>query len=161
MAKAGVKKGRGANRFQRASSEEFSEALSGIIPSGGGDIPENGFEAFYYVCQSDFVSGPKDRQFILLLTDAEVLRLGERSDCPFYPKDMIEEKQLKDLWEGNLPSPALDPRRSRAIFVTPRGSRYEEFANELERAAFYEVRLGEGLSDLDEEVLAKAILHEI
>lgn len=96
-----------------------------------------------------------------MLSDAEALKLGERSDCPFYPKDMIEEEQLKDLWEGDLPSPALNPRRSRAIFVTPKGSRYEKFANELERAAFYEVRLGEGLSDLDEEALAKAILYQI
>src|SRR5574344_49156 len=63
----------------------FQDYLAAITPEGGGDGPENGLAALYYAMKSAVVPAPKDRQIILMFTDADTLPLGERKDSPKYP----------------------------------------------------------------------------
>ena len=52
---------------------DFKQFLDDITAEGGGDANENGLEALYYAMQSDFYTGNKDRQVIVLFTDADAL----------------------------------------------------------------------------------------
>ena len=51
---------------------EYEKHLNGIVADGGGDEPENGLEALFYAMTTDWnAKGDKDRQVIVLFTDAD------------------------------------------------------------------------------------------
>lgn len=82
--------------------DEFLKELASVPPQGGGDMPENSLEALYYAFKSDWSAiGKEDRQVVMLITDAEPLPLGERSNCPSYPKDMVDLDGLLDMWNNH------------------------------------------------------------
>ena len=85
-----------------AQSSAFKNFVSGIEASGGGDTPENALEAIALALKSDWTTlGNKRRHVILVFSDAPALALGERADCPNYPRDLPNSlAQLGAWWEG-------------------------------------------------------------
>ena len=92
------------SRFFRLPEEsaDFRRFVDSIEASGGGDTPECALEAVARAMRSDWTTdGEKQRHVILVFTDAPALPLGERADCPGYPKDMPESlAALGAWWEG-------------------------------------------------------------
>lgn len=86
--------------------EAFKAFVEGIVPNGGGDLPENAFEAIAFALKSDWrpiQNGRKARQVIAVFSDAPALPLGERSGCPGYPTDIPQTMpELSAFWEGSV-----------------------------------------------------------
>ena len=132
--------------------DEFESALAGIDAHGGGDAPENGFEALYYAMKSDWNIGPKDRQVIVLFTDADALELKERADESCYPADMVDKDGLLTLWScasqdaGGL---KLRDKLKRLVVYAPAGTKYQEFCNNVRRAWYVPVNMDAGLEEIN------------
>lgn len=140
---------------------EFESFLSGISACGGDDAPENGLEALYYAMKSDFTTGAKDRQVIVLFTDADALALGERSSLSGYPLDMVDEDGLVSLWTNSGASQdssiKLREKIKRMVIFAPSGTKYEELKGKLNRSIFSPVDDHAGLADISFDVIIKQL----
>ena len=133
--------------------EEFEKFINGIEAAGGGDMPENGLEALYLAMKSDFTSGSKDRQFIVLFTDADALPLKAREGEANYPRDMVDEEGLLDIWNCSQhdESVKLKEKNKRLILYAPYGSYYMHMCKKdtgFNRCIFKEFDANSGLSDV-------------
>ncbi len=83
-------------------STAFKNFVAGIEACGGGDGPENALEAIALALKSKWTtSGAKRRHVILVFSDAPALALGERTECPNYPKNLPNTlAELGSWWEG-------------------------------------------------------------
>jgi len=138
---------------------DFASYMSGVTAFGGGDYPENGLEALYEAMNSDFTTGAKDRQVIVMFTDAEALALKERAGCEGYPADMVDEDGLITAWACASQEKALKLREKnkRLVIFAPAGSKYEELSKKLNRSIFEPVDMGAGLKDIDFKEIIKII----
>lgn len=132
---------------------EYENFLAGVVANGGGDIPENGFEALYYAMKSDFTTGTNDRQIIVLFTDADALDLGERASSGRYPNDMVDMDGLINTWNcatGQQDSSLkLRERNKRLIIYAPEGTKYERLKDRLNRCIFKAVVPATGMEEID------------
>ena len=142
-----------------ADNSDFEKFLSEVSATGGGDGPENGLEALYYAMKSDFTTGSKDRQVIVLFTDAEALDLRQRAGCPGYPADMVDENGLIELWGcvTQDSSIKLRDRIKRLVMFAPNGTKYKELSSKLKRSMFEPVNMADGLGDIDFKDIIKLI----
>ena len=138
---------------------DFEKFLADITATGGGDGPENGLEALYYAMKSDFTTGAKDRQVIVLFTDAEALDLGKRAGCPGYPSDMVDKAGLISTWSCTAQDSSLKlrERNKRLVMFAPSGTKYQTLKSELNRSLFEPVNMADGLGDIDFQDIIKII----
>ena len=142
-----------------ADNADFDAFMAGITAHGGGDSPENGMEALYRAMCSDFTTGAKDRQVIVLFSDADALDLQERSDCEGYPDDMVDEDEFIETWAcvGQDETLKLREKNKRLIFFAPAGSKYQSMQSRLNRSIFEPVNMSDGLGDIDFSEILKII----
>lgn len=128
------------SEFYDISTEEdkLLTYLDGIRAYGGGDDSENGLEALYYAMRSDFTAvEAKDRQIIILLSNADALDLKERARLPNYPKDMVDNEGLLRTWMGDPGCQTkLRERCKRLILVAPENTKYCELHRYYNRSMF-------------------------
>lgn len=138
---------------------DFEKYLANISASGGGDEPENGLEALYYAMKSDFTTAAKDRQVIVLFTDAEALDLKQRADEAGYPADMVDEAGLVEMWACAAQDPGfkLRERNKRLVMFAPEGTKYKALKAKLNRSIFEPVNMRDGLGDIDFKDIIKII----
>ncbi len=132
-----------------ADEDNLSAYMSSIQAKGGCGEDANGLEALYYAMTSDFTTGSKDRQVIVLFADTTAIPMGMRRDCPEYPRDMVDEKGLLETWNCVQSHPSnLRDRNKRLVMFAPKGSCYEQMAQRYNRSAFTPVEIHNGLSDV-------------
>ena len=138
---------------------DFEKFLADISANGGGDGPENGLEAMYYAMKSDFTTGAKDRQVIVLFTDAEALDLKQRASEAGYPADMVDEAGLIEMWAcmAQDSSFKLRERNKRLVMFAPDGTKYKALKSKLNRSVFEPVNVADGLGDIDFKEIIKII----
>ena len=138
---------------------DFEKFLADISANGGGDGPENGLEAMYYAMKSDFTTGAKDRQVIVLFTDAEALDLKQRASEAGYPADMVDEAGLIEMWAcmAQDSSFKLRERNKRLVMFAPEGTKYKALKSKLNRSVFEPVNMADGLGDIDFKEIIKII----
>lgn len=141
--------------------EAFRLALNEIDAHGGDDNPENGLEALYYAMKSDFYTGRKDRQIIVLFTDAEALPLLERKGSKSYPADMVDETGFQTMWACGDQSCKLRNNLKRLVIFAPAGTKYEELSNNFEQAYFTAVEGDNGLEDINFDEIIKIIAASV
>lgn len=135
----------------------FENALNAIDAHGGGDAPENGFEALYYAMMSKWVTGKFDRQIIVLFTDNDALDLKERAGSAGYPADMVDMAGLENLWACvGQQDCYLRERCKRLVIFAPAGTKYSELM--WNRIQFNPVDPGEGLKEIDFSEIIKNIV---
>jgi len=141
----------------------FGSYLNGIVPDGGGDAPENGLEALHYAFRSDFVTGAKDRQVIVLITDADALPLLARRGRGCYPEDMSDEDKLINTWAGAVQEPGvkLVARAKRLVMFAPAGTKYQELSTKLKGSIFQPVEPGHGLEGFNFKDIVKVIAASV
>lgn len=142
-----------------ADNAEFEKYLSDISANGGGDGPENGLEALYYAMHSDFTTGSKDRQVIVLFTDAEALELKQRAGEANYPADMVDEAGLIETWSCLVQEKGfkLREKNKRLVLFAPDGTKYKTLKSKLNRSIFEPVDMAHGLGDIDFKEIIKII----
>ena len=140
-------------------SAEFENFLAGVSASGGGDAPENGLEALYYAMKSDFTTGAKDRQVIVLFTDSDALDLKARAGESNYPADMVDEAGLIGMWAcmSQEPNFKLRERNKRLVMFALDGTKYKTLKSQLNRSVFEPVSMADGLGDIYFEDIIKII----
>ena len=138
---------------------DFEKFLAEISANGGGDGPENGLEALCYAMKSDFTTGSKDRQVIVLFTDADALELKERADEEGYPADMVDEAGLVEMWACTAQDAGfkLRERNKRLVMFAPDGTKYKELKSQLNRSVFEPVNMADGLGDIDFKDIIKIV----
>lgn len=142
----------------------FKNSLDSIKPMGGGDLPENGLEALWYAMKSDFVTGPNDRQVIVLITDADALPMDARKSSPKYPSDVGTLEDLASMWMGlsqDDPNVKLQQYNKRLIMYAPAKTAYEELVPLLEGCMYVPVNPGKGLADVSFADVVKIIAASI
>lgn len=138
---------------------DFEKFLADISANGGGDGPENGLEAMYYAMKSDFTTGAKDRQVIVLFTDDEALDLKQRASEAGYPADMVDEAGLIEMWACMAQDSGfkLRERNKRLVMFAPDGTKYKALKSKLNRSVFEPVNMADGLGDIDFKEIIKII----
>lgn len=141
---------------------DFEKFLADVSANGGGDAPENGLEALYYAMKSDFTTAAKDRQVIVLFTDADALELKERAGEDGYPADMVDEAGLIEMWACTGPvaqnsSFKLREKNKRLVMFAPDGTKYKALKAKLNRSVFEPVNMSSGLGDIDFKDIIKII----
>ena len=150
-----------------ADQTDFEDFLNEkVIPTGGGDIPENGLEALYFAMMSEWVEGPKDRQVIVLFSDADALPLHARADIPTYPKAEVpaDIKGLSEIWaciNNQAIGCKLGDRQKRLILFAPNGTVYSTLNEALDRTTFEPVDMAKGLGDIDFTTIVQAIVASV
>lgn len=142
-----------------ADSAEYEKYLSDVTAFGGGDAPENGLEALYYAMKSDFTTAAKDRQVIVLFSDADALALKARASEPNYPADMVDEAGLIEMWSCLVQESGfkLREKNKRLVIFAPDGTKYKELKTKLNRSIFEPVDMAHGLGDIDFKDIIKII----
>lgn len=143
---------------------EYEKHLNGIIADGGGDEPENGLEALFYAMTSDWnAKGDKDRQVIVLFTDADAVPFGTHNGHPNYPADMVDADGLLNTWMCIRPAFLnqgdfkLKERCKRLLMFAPAGTIYETMQGSYNRSQFIPVQMDAGLGDITFDEIIKTI----
>lgn len=137
---------------------DFEKFLADISANGGGDGPENGLEAMYYAMKSDFTTGAKDRQVIVLFADTTAIPLGKRRNCAGYPRDMVDDNGLLETWMCMQTHPSkLRERNKRLVMFAPKGSCYEGMKQRYNRSVFEPVQIHSGLDGISFADIIKII----
>lgn len=138
---------------------DFEKFLADISATGGGDSPENGLEALYYAMKSDFTTGAKDRQVIVLFTDTDALKLKQRAGEAGYPTDMVDEAGLVEMWACMAQDSGfkLRERNKRLVLFAPDGTKYKELKSKLNRSVFEPVNMADGLGEIDFKDIIKIL----
>ena len=140
-------------------SADFEKFLADVSASGGGDAPENGLEALYFAMKSDFTTGAKDRQVIVLFTDDDALDLQERKGADGYPDDMVDMDGLIQTWgcKSQDASFKLRERLERLVVFAPESTKYKGLTEKLKRSVFVPVNMEDGLKEIDFQEIIKII----
>lgn len=143
----------------------LADKLRSIVLSGRPDTPKNGLEALFYAMKSDFVESPNDRQIIVMVTGSDALDMEARVTSPNYPADMGNLPDLFDMWMGTSfdmwmgtssnTDLKLGRYNKRLVMFAPTGSMYEDLVSVLDGAIFRPVAPGEGLADIDFDIVFK------
>ena len=143
-----------------AEEDDFAAYLATVDAIGGGDLPENGYEALYFAMKSEFTTGPNDRQVIVLFTDADALELGERAGAANYPADMVDMNGFTNMWaccDQEHPT-NLRERNKRLVVYAPEATKYKELCtSRFNRATYVPVDMANGLEEIDFKDVIKII----
>ncbi|MBS1714905.1 MAG: VWA domain-containing protein [Armatimonadetes bacterium] len=144
-------------------SSEFSAFVSGLNPSGGGDLPESGLEALAIAIQSPWNTvGDRKRQVIVMFTDdaAHPLEKDAGSKPAVYPPDMPKNfSALTDLYDGQA-SPMLSSAK-RLIIYAPDATPWTEIMSHWDNVAHLASQAGKGLEEHDYNQIVDMIVGSI
>lgn len=146
-------------------SDKFSRFVNGLEAYGGGDEPENGLEALALAMKSDWMkAGDKRRHIIVVWTDASAHQLEVKagSKPASYPTDMPADfDELTDMWDD--PQGGLMPSASarRLLLFAPDAYPWTDIANNWELTIQLPSRAGEGLEEVDYNVILDSIANSV
>ncbi|MBO5789148.1 MAG: VWA domain-containing protein [Clostridia bacterium] len=154
-------------------ADTFSAIISSIdVGSRGGDDPENGLEAVYKAFMSDWApleSGKKNRQIIVVFSDAYPMNFQERSGCADYEDGDYPESftDLQEMWgegksaQGGVCRTKMVYNNHRLVLFVPNGS--DEAGHTWDGLAAFEsttkypVNPADGLEGIDLSVIIDEI----
>ncbi len=101
--------------------EDFSTCVRSIVPTGGGDDPEDGLEALAYAIKSNWSrNAVKRRHVIVLWSDDGTHEIGFGRRRPNYPKGMPKDFNELTMWWGSRHYPGLmDENAKRLLIFAP------------------------------------------
>ena len=138
---------------------ELRDFAASITATGGGDIPENAFEAIATAMKSDWVTeGQKRRHVIAVFTDAPALPLGERAGCANYPTDLPKDlAELSAWWEGTSQEVgSYSKNAGRLIAFVPNDETWTQLESWNRFTPAYTA--GKGCSDVDMQTILDTIV---
>ena len=140
---------------------EFKEFVNQLNPKGGGDEPENGLEALAMAIKSNWTNdGDKNRHVIVVWTDASTHPLERaESRTPYYPPNMPKDlNELTDLWED---CQYMDDSAKRLVLFAPDAYAWSAIGNDWTNTMHHPAKAGEGLEDVDYELILSNIVNSI
>ena len=152
--------------FTADQAGEFETYVNNLVPSGGGDIPENALEALALAFKSDWDESAF-RHVTLLFTDAPALPLGERAECPKYPTGMPATlDELMDWYQNPADQEIelkLKRQATRLVLFSPHAEPWDDISDweRYETGPVYHVpiALGAGALEIDINDIVGAMVH--
>lgn len=132
-------------------ARQLETFLDGIEAIGGGDDPECAFEAIATAMGSDWTTdGQKRRHVVVVFSDAPAVELGERAECPNYPRNLPKTmRELSAWWEGSSQTrrSAYQPLAGRLVAFVPRDPSWTQLESWNRFTSAY--TSGRGCNELD------------
>ena len=146
-------------------ADSLRKCVGSLVAKGGGDDPEDGFEALGYAIKSKWNKDPgKRRHVIVLWTDDDAHDLGHGRSSEYYPKGMAADfAELTDWW-GYAAEPGLmDQEAKRLILFAPNVEGWKKVSGKgnWDKVLHYPSDAGNGLRDVDYNKILSAISQTI
>lgn len=137
---------------------EYSNFVNGIVADGGGDIPENAYEAITLAFKSDWArTGAVRRHVTMVFTDAPALPFSARKGETNYPADMPEDlSELQEIWEGQ----EMDEKAKRLILFTPDDASWQD-VREWDSTFHYPSAAGKDTIDRNMDEILRLLVKSI
>lgn len=102
-------------------ADEFEKCIKSIVPSGGGDDPEDGLEALAYAMKSAWSNdAAKRRHVIVVWSDDGTHELGFGKKVKNYPNGMPANFNELTQWWGSKNAPGyMDENAKRLLIFAP------------------------------------------
>lgn len=139
----------------------FADFVRGLRATGGGDEPESGLEALAHAFKSKWdLSGMRNRQVIVVWTDASAHPLEAGAGSSAYPADMPRDfDELTDWWEGQ--ESKLNASAKRLILFTPDSAGWSEIGNNWEQTVHLQSQAGGGMSEVEYSTILDLIANSV
>lgn len=146
----------------------FVRAVNDITALGGGDDPEDGLEALAYAMRSKWTpKSPeaKNRQVIVVWTDAGTHEIGFGSSEPNYPAEKMPKTfaELSMWWPDSLqmPEALLEYSSSRLVLFAPDEPYWSTIYNNWENVVHLTSNAGSGLKETNYAEILDQIVNSI
>ena len=144
-------------------ADDLRECVNGLIARGGGDDPEDGYEALAYAIRSKWnTKGTKRRHIIALWTDDDAHDLGFGKSSVYYPKGMAKDVRELTAWWGNDSDPGyMDQEAKRLILFAPDMPHWQVISQNWEKVLHYPSEAGNGLKEKEYKQIISIIAQTI
>jgi len=145
----------------------FVRSVNSISAFGGGDDPEDGLEALAYAMRSKWTpttSEAKNRQIIVVWTDAATHELGYGSGEPNYPESMPKTFADLSLWwpdVSQIPEALLDFSSSRLVLFAPDEPYWSTIFNNWDNVVHFPAAAGSGLEEATYNEILDTIVNSV
>lgn len=132
-------------------AENLKKCVSSLVAQGGGDDPEDGFEALAYAIKSKWnMDDAKKRHVIVLWTDDDAHELGFGKASPYYPKGMASDIRELTAWWGDDSEPGfMDQEAKRLILFAPDMPGWRQVSDNWDKVLHYTSKAGDGLKNVE------------
>ena len=144
-------------------ADELKKCVSSLVAKGGGDDPEDGYEAIAYAIRSNWnTSGAKKRHVVVLWTDDDAHELGFGKSSPFYPKGMASDLSELTAWWGDAADPGyMDQEAKRLVLFAPAMPGWLKLSDNWDKVLHYPSDAGNGLKDVEYSQIISALSQTI
>ena len=144
-------------------ADNLKKCVESLIAMGGGDDPEDGFEALAYAIKSDWNrENAKKRHVIVLWTDDDAHPLGFGSESKYYPKGMAKDMNELTAWWGDAAETRyMDQEAKRLILFAPDMEGWKRISDNWDKVLHYPSEAGDGLKDMDYSQIISVISQTI
>lgn len=144
-------------------ADNLRKSVSSLVAKGGGDDPEDGFEALAYAINSKWnMENAKKRHVIVLWTDDDAHELGFGKSSTFYPKGMVKDFGELTNWWGYEGEPGrMDQEAKRLVLFAPDKPGWKQVSDNWDKVLHYPSNAGDGLKDVDYSQIISVISQTI
>ena len=144
-------------------AESLKKCVSSLVAQGGGDDPEDGFEALAYAIKSKWnMDDAKKRHVIVLWTDDDAHDLGFGKSSPYYPKGMASDIRELTAWWGDSDEPGyMDQEAKRLVLFAPDMPGWKQVSDNWDKVLHYPSEAGDGLKDVEYSQIISVISQTI
>ena len=144
-------------------ADNLKKCVNSLVAKGGGDDPEDGFEALAYAIKSKWNSDSgKKRHVIVLWTDDDAHDLGYGKGSDYYPKGMAADFCELTAWWGDTYEPGfMDQEAKRLILFAPDMPGWKKVSDSWDKVLHYPSEAGNGLKDVEYSQIISVISQTI
>lgn len=142
---------------------EFKEFVNKLVPTGGGDEPENGLEALAMAINSDWTTGgDKRRHVVVVWSDASTHPLGlDKCKNEYYPQNMPTDFDELTNWWNDEQGEKMNKKAARLIIFAPDASAWTEMGIHWDNTIHHPAKAGTGLEEVDYDTILASIAESV
>lgn len=144
-------------------ADNLKKCVESLVAKGGGDDPEDGYEALAYAIKSKWNNeNAKKRHVIVLWTDDDAHKLGFGSSSKYYPNGMAKDIQELTSWWGHMNAPGfMNQEAKRLILFAPDKPSWKQISDNWDKVLHYPSEAGDGLKDMEYNQIISVISQTI
>ena len=142
---------------------EFKSFVNHLVPTGGGDEPENGLEALALAINSDWTTGgDKRRHVVVVWTDASTHPIGlEKCKNEYYPNEMPKDFDDLTNWWEDAQMGKMQKSAKRLVLFAPDAASWTEISEHWSNVIHHPAKAGCGLEEMDYKTILDTIANTI
>ncbi|QXJ22222.1 VWA domain-containing protein [Actinomadura graeca] len=147
-------------------ASEFDAFVRGLLPLGGGDLPESGLEALALAIRSPWERGlDRRRHIIVMFTDAAAHPLGDprsRAAHTYPPEIPASLDELFEQWGYASSREALmENSAKRLVLFAPDMRPWSDLVEEWNQTLLFPSAAGEGLEEFEMDEIINTIVNSL